>query len=80
MSLPMGADPTGKDGSGDTPLFPAIKNGDAAMVQMLLETRVDLNVENESRYLEATPLGLAIHQELGAIVWLLVEKGAGLPS
>ncbi|KAJ6119691.1 NACHT domain-containing protein [Penicillium sp. IBT 18751x] len=80
MSLPMGADPTGQDGSGDTPLFPAIENGDAPMGQMLLEMRADPNGENEYRYLEATPLKLAMHQELGVIIWLLVEKGAGLPS
>ena len=39
--LVHGADPNGQDGSGDTPLFPAIKNCDAPMVQMLLEMRAD---------------------------------------
>ncbi|KAJ5122281.1 hypothetical protein N7448_003413 [Penicillium atrosanguineum] len=75
-----GADPNAKDGSGDTPLFPAIENCDAPMVQMLLEMRADPNVENEHRYLKASPLEMAMDKELEVIVWLLVEKGAGLPD
>lgn len=75
-----GADPNGIDGSGDTPLFPAIENCDAPMVQMLLEMGADPNIENDLRYPKVSPLEMALDKELEGIVWLLVEKGAGLPA
>jgi ankyrin repeat protein len=74
--LIYGADPNAKDDSGDTPLFPAVRNCDAPMVQMLLEMRADPNVRNENGS-EGSPLEIALANDLAHIVELLLEKGAG---
>jgi FOG: Ankyrin repeat len=72
-----GADPNAKDGSGDTPLFPAIQNRDAPMVQMLLEMQADPTVKNERRY-PPSPLDMANGLDLGYIVKLHLNSVARL--
>lgn len=74
--LIYGADPNAKDSSGETPLFPAVRNCDAPMVRMLLEMRADPNVCNENKP-EGSPLEIALENDLAHIVELLLERGAG---
>jgi hypothetical protein len=74
-----GADPNGKDESGDTALFPAIQNHDAPMVQMLLEMHADPAVKNERRYPQC-PLDMAKGLDLGFIVGLHLVRIAHLSA
>jgi len=74
--LVYGADPNIIDGSGHTPLVPAIENCDAPMVKMLLEMRADPNMYDEDM-VGRSPLELAIERDLPHIVDLLLEQGAG---
>lgn len=72
--LENGADPNGRDSSGETPLFAAARNGDAFAVNLLLEYGADREVYDYDDPPE-TPLDKALEQSHHIIVYLLLDKG-----
>lgn len=77
--LMYGADPNERDGDGEAPLFPAVRNNDGPMVDMLLRAEADPNVYDCEEPAE-TPLDLALRMECDGTVEILLNGGAGSQS
>ena len=71
--IQKGADINVKDGTGETPLFRAVFNGEMDAVKVLLKHGADVNQKNDDGY---TALMWAAYKGSKDIVQMLLEKGA----
>jgi len=68
-------DPDPKDSTGRTPLFYAVENGNARVVELLLDYNVDLNSTCEKGW---TPFSRAIEWGSVAVIQILLTKKANM--
>lgn len=73
--LAHGADPNGRDSSGQTPLFVAARNGDVFAVNLLQEFGADREVYDYGEPPES-PLDQALRQGHHTVAFLLLDRAA----
>jgi Ankyrin repeats (many copies) len=72
--LAKGADVNAKTEYGATPLFFACDRGNVEVVQLLLDAGAEINIMD--KFYNSPPVSWAVIKDHGAIVKLLLEKGA----
>ena len=74
--LDAGADPNAATSSGQTPLFGAVRNGNEAVVRMLLRAGANVNALRAAASRSVPPLNAAVTSGNAAIVRRLIAAGA----